>query len=97
MSRHLFFSVFDKQANSFSAPFLERSKETASRAFHDAMVSGEHELFSKWPADFSLFILATFDDETGAITPLDRDLIITGEDIMRRVGSLPSAEDSSNG
>lgn len=88
MSSRLLFSVYDKQGDQYWPVITEKSRETAARAFTDAMMSGENELFSKWPADFTLFLVGSFDDETGLVTPLDKpELILTGEDIQRRANS----------
>lgn len=58
------FSVFDKKARSFCTPFYMPNVETAVRAFHQAANDKSIDV-GRYPADFDLFMLGTFNDETG--------------------------------
>lgn len=56
-------AVRDLKADTFSSPFCEASEGTAVRAFQEA-VNDPQTMLSKYPADFELVRLGTFDDET---------------------------------
>lgn len=58
---------YDKKAKCFSHPFYVGQAEMAIRALHDAANDPTHEVF-KHPEDYGLFLLGTFDDETGKFT-----------------------------
>lgn len=60
------FSVFDQPAGAYLPPFYARTRGEALRQFMDALCNPEHQ-FAKHPKDYTLFFLAEFDDNTGAI------------------------------
>lgn len=60
------FSVFDTKVGSFAQPFFSPTTASAMRAFLDAATDPNTQL-SKHPADFHLYHIGTFDDETGFI------------------------------
>lgn len=62
-------SVFDTAVGVYFQPFFARSRAEAIRSFADA-ASQEGHPFNKHPADFTLFVLATWDEESGSFTPL---------------------------
>lgn len=57
------FSIFDCKAKAYLQPFFSLNSDTATREF-DAAVNGE-STFSKFPEDYSLFRLGSFDQVTG--------------------------------
>ena len=63
------YSVYDSKAEAYLQPFFSQSNGTAIRAFEQA-VNGETE-FSKYPADFTLFKIGEFSDESATLTPVD--------------------------
>lgn len=60
------FSVFDSAAGAFLQPFFAPAVGSAVRSLTDAVNDDKHE-FSKHAADYSLFILGSFDDADGTI------------------------------
>lgn len=72
------YSVFDKRSDIFATPFFSHNDNTAFRSFHQ-LRADENSLVSRYPNDFSLFGLGTFDDLTGFITYCDPYLVL--EDI----------------
>jgi len=58
------FTVYDEKAMCFMPPFFVPAIGLATRTFSDCINSAEHH-FSKHPADYTLFKLGTFDDNTG--------------------------------
>lgn len=61
------FTVWDSKVEAFMTPFFMRSKGEAIRAF-SATVNDSNHAFSKHPADYALFYLGTFSDDTSAFT-----------------------------
>jgi len=57
------FSVYDSKVSAFMPPFFMRNKGEAIRAFVQIATSGDNNIV-KYPADFTLFQLGTFDDLT---------------------------------
>lgn len=60
------FSIYDSKAKVFSNPFTSINTATAVRDFQRA-ASDPHSDISRFPEDYTLFDLATFDDVTGVI------------------------------
>lgn len=56
------FSVYDSKAKTYNTPFLELNIGTAVRAFETAIKEG-NTMFSKYPTDYTLFELGSFDDQ----------------------------------
>jgi hypothetical protein len=61
---HKIYTVFDVASGFYAKPFLVRSKGEAIRAIMDILADEKHEL-TKYSADYTLFELGTFDDNTG--------------------------------
>lgn len=57
------FSIYDKVAKRYNAPFMCENEEVAKRSFN-ASVKG-----LDWAYDFELYQLGDIDVETGVITP----------------------------
>ena len=66
MKYHMF-SVYDEKAKAYLPPFILPEIGMATRTFGDCINSEEHQ-FGKHPADYTLFKIADFDDETGEPT-----------------------------
>lgn len=64
------FSVFDQAAKRFIDPFPGPTVEFALRGFKEACQTEGHQ-FAKFPEDYVLFHVGTFDAETGMIEALD--------------------------
>lgn len=64
------FTVFDSKAGAFIQPFFSQSTGTAVRSFEDAANNETHE-FRKHAADYTLFELGEFDQNTGTFEILD--------------------------
>lgn len=64
------FSIYDKVAEVYTKPFVDVTIGSAIRNFTDA-ARDEATQFNKHPADYNLFLLGEFDDNTGEIVNLD--------------------------
>jgi len=63
------YSVYDHKACAFSNPFVAPNDNVALRSFHQA-ANDENSEISKYPNDYSLFKLGSFNDETGSLSPI---------------------------
>jgi hypothetical protein len=59
------FSVYDQKARAFCTPFFCPNEHVALRAFTSSANDQTTEI-GRYPTDFSLFALGSFDDATGA-------------------------------
>jgi hypothetical protein len=65
----LVFTVFDSAANAFLQPFVATTPEIAIREFRSIVNQPGHQ-FNKYPEDYTLFQVGSFNQETGILTPL---------------------------
>jgi len=63
------FSIHDTKSGAFTVPFVARARGEAIRSFQSAMQDTSHPM-SKFPADYVLYYIGTFDDGTGEIAPV---------------------------
>lgn len=64
------FSCYDSAVGAYLPLFPARSKGEAIRSFQDA-VTAENSRFRDHAADYTLFHVGSFCDETGALIPLE--------------------------
>lgn len=69
----LVFSVYDSKAKVFQTPWFSHNVGTALRSFEQA-VADKNSMFAKYPADFTLFNIGHFDDESGVIEKISEPL-----------------------
>lgn len=88
--RRIIFSVRDRAAETFGAPFLVTGRGQALRSFQDEInrADAANPLFSH-PADFDLYELGFWEDSTGAYdcdgAPL---LVLRGEEAKIRGSNI---------
>ncbi|AXH77339.1 MAG: nonstructural protein [Microviridae sp.] len=63
--------VLDKLAGAYGTPFVMQNDAIASRDFAFACKQPESSL-SRHPADYSLWCIASYDDNSGIIEPLEK-------------------------
>jgi hypothetical protein len=71
----LIMSIFDSKSKNFSLPFFQINTETAIRAFRD-IVNDPTTTINKYPDDFTMFELGTFDETVGKIMGHDTPQVI---------------------
>lgn len=64
------FSIYDSKAEAFLPPFILPKTTMAQRAFSDCVNSPDHQ-FANNPADYTLFHLGFFDDESAKFNAHD--------------------------
>ncbi len=60
------FTVYDEKTEAYLSPFFAMTAGEAERKFSDA-VNDPSSMFNKHAADFTLFMIGTFDDSTALI------------------------------
>jgi len=84
------FSVFDGAANRFLQPFFAETVEVAIRMFRSVVNRPDHQ-FNKFPSDYTLFHIGTYDGEDGRIdsqTPRSLGLALQYVDRKAEPGAL---------
>ncbi len=66
--KHRMFCVHDVKANAFMQPWFLFQDGMALRAFSDCVNDPEHN-FGRHPADFTLFYIGVFEDDSGMVVP----------------------------
>lgn len=79
MATLLVCAIMDSKVGAFSPPMYFRSKGEAVRAFLDAL-SDTSTTLSKHPRDYQLFLLGTFDDQSGGLVATTAELLLAGEE-----------------
>lgn len=88
MTIYVVCSVRDVVANTYGRPFFTSSKAVAHRSFADEINRpprpGEESLLQDHPADFELYTLGEYDDQTGHVSNLEPpELIVRGSSVVR--------------
>lgn len=76
------FAVHDKKAQAFITPFYLPNEMMASRTFMDCINDDSHQ-FSKHPEDYSLFLIGTFDMNSGEFVH-ELQIICNGTEVKSR-------------
>lgn len=63
------FSVYDAKAEAFLQPFFAKATGQAIRSFTSAVNQPDHEFF-RHAADYTLFYIGEFDEDTGTVEGL---------------------------
>lgn len=61
------FTIRDIKAGAYLPPFLVKTTGLAHRSFQDAANNSDHD-FNKYPSDYELFELGTFNDEDASFS-----------------------------
>lgn len=75
------YAYYDKKSKNFLQLQVYQNEPVATRQFA-LLIEDETTLMNKYPEDFDLYELGTYDSETGLIEPNKvPNLVITGADI----------------
>ena len=61
------FSIYDKTTKLYEAPFVDINRGTALRRIQDLMKSHKESPYSKFPHDFQLTVIGTWNEKVGDI------------------------------
>lgn len=64
------FTIRDQKAEIFNTPFFQKTHGEAERSFRE-LCQDTKSMVSKYPDDFDLYYIGTYNDITGLISPLD--------------------------
>lgn len=67
---HKMFTIRDTKGEIFHKPFFNNSHGEAERNFRE-LTKDEKSMISKYPEDYDLYFLGTYDDSTGKMTSLE--------------------------
>lgn len=67
---HRVFTVYDSKAHAFLLPFFATTADVAIRMFAQA-VNEENSNFWRYPDDFTLFEIGSYDDLEAKLMPLE--------------------------
>lgn len=65
---HKMYSIRDEKAEMYHTPFFSANHGLAMRTIQDLLKNPDHPI-SKYTADFSLWYIGEYSDETGLIAP----------------------------
>lgn len=75
------FSVFDRKAVTWGPPMQFKTDELARRSGVTLLKSGDSEI-AKFPEDFDLYYVGTFDDDNGLLTGDTPRLVFCFSDLV---------------
>lgn len=77
----------DQTAEVFQMPFCCHNSKEAIRVF-DIRLKDKDSMIGRYPEQFSLYEIGSYDDSTGKVEPIDIHLVIMGSDISRKEQAL---------
>lgn len=83
MAKKRVFSIRDGKLGIFTPPFNYEHPGQALRAF-DGVVKNSETMISKYPSDFSLYELGSFDEETGLFENLQQHHMLASGDQFKK-------------
>ncbi|AXH75153.1 MAG: nonstructural protein [Microviridae sp.] len=78
------FSILDVKTGAFGSPFFAFNVSVAQRNVAAAVRDGE-SMLSKFPGDFQLFQIGSFDDGSGLLEPMVPPLAVCNVASLREV------------
>lgn len=78
--RNLLFSIYDEKAETYSLPLTHTSISVAIRSF-TAGIKNPQSFLNQFPADYALYLIGTFDENTSQINsyPTPRYIVRASE------------------
>nr|QJB20112.1 MAG: nonstructural protein [Microvirus sp.] len=64
------YSIRDSKGEIYNTPFFQKSHGEAERNFRE-LTRDDKSMICKYPEDFDLYYLGTYDDQNGTISSLD--------------------------
>ena len=69
------YSIFDNTTQLFEPPFVDINNGSALRRIQDLMMSNPTSPYAKFPDDFSLMCIGTWNEETGNVYTDSADMV----------------------
>jgi len=83
------FSIRDAKGEIFNTPFFQKTHGEAERSFKQ-IANDTNSMVYKFPEDYDLYYLGTYDDQTGVFKSLD-----TPQHLMKAVTLKTKSPDAS--
>ena len=64
------FTIYDTKAEAYTAPFVAKTAGIASRMFEELVNQQGHQ-FNKFPGDYVLYQVGSWDESNGVCTPME--------------------------
>lgn len=74
------FAIKDSKAGMFNSPFFQPTHGTAERSFKE-LLKDPQSFVSKYPEDYDLYYLGTYDDITGVVKPEQPQHVVSGSQL----------------
>lgn len=87
------YTLYDRVAQAHFAPFCAANDPAASRSVATAAIM-DNTIVGQHPNDFDLFGIATFDDQTGVVTPYAAPVLIQRVALLVNLMRSPDGEGS---
>lgn len=75
------YSVLDSTSRLYLPPFPMRTDKEAIEAFTSA-INAPDSIWKKYPEDYLLMRISTFDDETGIVDPQQPQVVISAQKVL---------------
>jgi hypothetical protein len=93
---HQMYSVYDAKAATFQSPWFSMNNGTALRSFMEAC-EDKNTILNRFPDDFMLMNIGTFDDQEGVVTSTKAVSLGTARSFMKPVLNSVNNVASTNG
>ena len=80
--QHLLMAIKDRAIDAFQPVASVRAKGEAIRPFQDAINNPQNAQLHAHPDDYDLYMVGTFDDETGELTPIKPEKLADGKQLQ---------------
>lgn len=75
------FALYDHRLGGYTNPFAMQTEGMAWRWFADQMSDPQNPM-RRWPQDYELHVLGSFDKQTGRLTPSDCAALVASGDVV---------------
>lgn len=79
--KYILCSIHDRSVNAYQPVYTVRAEGEAIRNFMDAIASEQSGALHKHPDDFDLYVVGSFNDDSGEITPCQPKKIGDGKQL----------------
>lgn len=95
--KHLVFTVYDVKAEAYLRPFFVPTRGIATRTFENEVLNPESLMYNN-PEDYTLFEIASFDDDNATFVPLvPPAAVLTGLQVLAKSRVKALVDEVSSG
>lgn len=78
---HRIYSIYDVKSETYSPPFLQKNDVEAKRSFQE-VCNDKNSMIAKYPEDFTLCSIGTFNDSIGMLSPAQATTLATASQLI---------------